>query len=156
MIAEWTARGGRARRIEDEGALLMLLAPHGYGTIGKKGLRGGSRTWIASALGALTGHRVEFRQHADPNKLAIFTIGKVPRFLCVATAAEALEDHARREQAISARTDFRVHAGAIRRAARKLIKAVGNPAEILLSASTPRAIQDCHYSVRNARVDRGG
>jgi len=135
VIAEWTARGGRARRIEDEAALLMLLAPSGVGTIGKKGLRAGGRTWIAPALGALSGHRVEFRQHPDPNRLAIFTSGKVPRFLCIATAADALEDSERREEAIAARTEFQVHAREIRRAARKLIKGIGNPAEILVSAS---------------------
>ena len=125
-IQHWIAGGGVVPRClgEDRDAAFTLLAPAGHRTVGKRGLAVDGKKFVARELVALTGVRVEFRRDSDSSKLLIFSTTIPPRFLCVARDAEMLESAERREEAIGARTEFRVHSRTIRKAARKLIRSL--------------------------------
>ncbi len=140
VIQEWQAHG-KIRRIEDPETLALLFAPMTQAVVTKRGVHFEGRNYIASALGALSGHRVEVRAYADADKIAIFSVERVPRFICIATDADSLCPDARRAEAVAARSAFRVAKSEIRKASRRLVKKLGgkSPAEIILGASSRTA-----------------
>jgi Mu transposase, C-terminal len=139
-ICEWEARGGKLRPVEDDPeALAMLFARTAVVTVSKRGIRFRNRVYIAGALGAIAGHRVELRHCADFDKVAVFTLERTPKFICLAVDRESLNPDVRRAEALAAREAFRVSTRTIRATARKLVRKLDgqSPAEILLSARRP-------------------
>jgi Integrase core domain len=138
VIADWQARGGLLRRVQDPEALWQLLAPGGIATIGKKGIQVEGRLFVATEFARLQGQRIEWRRHPDTGKLVIYSADRIPRFLFVANCVDVMDEAERQAEAMAARGEFRVYSRQIRAAARQLARKVGgNPAEILLSAKSP-------------------
>lgn len=122
--AEWP---GEIRRIKDERALDVLLAPAGMATVQKKGIQRDNAFFIApelgNAIGARVGDRVEIREDEhDLGRIYVFG-GDDLSFICIAECPERTGMD-RREVAIKAREKQKQRVQEERAALRAIAKTV--------------------------------
>jgi putative transposase len=99
VVAAWPER---VRKISNERALDILLAPAGVAAVQKKGIQKDNAFFIAAELEAFVGQRVEIREdERDLGRIYVFG-GEEQAFICIAECPERTGID-RREVAIRAR-----------------------------------------------------
>lgn len=137
MLAEFTAAGGRARRIEDERVLAALLMERGLRVVTKKGISVDGAYYASPELVPYAGSQVHYRRHPDPGKLAVYSDGPRPQFICLVENLDLLDGTERQALAMDARAVWGALKTEVRKGARRLQRIIGqSAAEIILEAST--------------------